>query len=262
MVSNSENKSASVDQPIEGVTPCLVFTVDTEANNTLLAHPLTELDDATNLKQPEKIIQDGKIAPANEAISILFQKLSSLSQGPTLTENEAKTIWDSGAKIIDLKQEIREWEKVATPTASDVKAQEDKLKEIRQELKALEDAETAFWQQQTTDLQAVSLLDTSAKGITKQQVIRAFTGLHFDANQWSAALADGNRAPWLLGCRKQKGTRSRKHLALWCPVEIALALTDKGRDIQLKKLDAVFVAHSFLKPWRERWTDISDRFRG
>lgn len=97
-------------------------------------------------------------------------------------------------------------------------------------------------------------------GIGKQQVITAFRGIHYDAEQWKKYLA--SPPVWLKECRTQRGTKSvKKHPALWNPVQIAIALTDQKRGVQIKKLDAVFVANKFLTPWCEMWTDKSELFR-
>lgn len=93
------------------------------------------------------------------------------------------------------------------------------------------------------------------KGISKQQVIKAFDGVHFNHDQWSRSLA--SPPPWLKGCRVVKGKRGdNKISALWNPVQIALALLAK--DIEIKKLDVVFVG---LSDWTAEWQDVSDMFR-
>ncbi|MBN9132021.1 MAG: hypothetical protein J0H48_01460 [Nitrosospira multiformis] len=83
-----------------------------------------------------------------------------------------------------------------------------------------------------------------AKGITKQQVINAFEGMHFNRDQWSNALADAPK--WLARARVIKG--NKKTSALWNPVQIAVELSSIG--ISVKKLDAVFIN---LKDWIEEW---------
>lgn len=104
-----------------------------------------------------------------------------------------------------------------------------------------------------------SMQDTP-RGITKQQVITAFDGLHFNAEKWGKYLA--SPAPWLIECRTQQGAKSLlKKPSLWNPVLIAVALSDDKRKVPIKKLDAVFVAHIFLKPWCAAWTDASAIFR-
>ncbi|MFA7241915.1 MAG: hypothetical protein WC091_17515 [Sulfuricellaceae bacterium] len=93
--------------------------------------------------------------------------------------------------------------------------------------------------------------------LTKGQIIAAFQGLHYNAEQWSKYLA--SPPPWLVECRKAKGSKIAS--ALWNPVEIAVALTDPKRGISVPKLDAVFVAHVFLAPWAEEWRKASDYLR-
>jgi hypothetical protein len=91
------------------------------------------------------------------------------------------------------------------------------------------------------------------KGMTKQQVIDAFEGLHFTTGaQWSKALADVPK--WLEPCRVMKG--SKKASALWNPAQIAVALYDKK--IPIKKLDAVFVG---LNAWTDEWQKTSELLR-
>ena len=103
--------------------------------------------------------------------------------------------------------------------------------------------------------------DTSAakveavvRGITKQQVITAFEGLHFNADQWGKYLA--SPPEWLIDCRVAKG--SKKTSATWNPVLIAIALADPKRGISVKKLDALFVG---LKDWTDEWREKSDYLR-
>lgn len=95
------------------------------------------------------------------------------------------------------------------------------------------------------------------KYLTKQQIITAFEGLHFTAEQWKKYLADTPK--WLETCREQRGSKSAT--ALWNPALIAVALTEPPRNIPVKKLDAVFVAHSFLKQWTDDWRDASEYLR-
>lgn len=95
------------------------------------------------------------------------------------------------------------------------------------------------------------------KGLTKKEVINAFTGLHFDKEtQWHSAL--GKNIPnWLLECRMEPGRKGDNTTsALWNPVLIATALLDKN--ITVKKLNAVFVD---LKDWREEWQEASANWR-
>jgi hypothetical protein len=96
----------------------------------------------------------------------------------------------------------------------------------------------------------------AARGITKQQAIRAFEGLHFrDVSGWKKALSDVPQ--WLEPCRVLKGKRgSNKESTLWNPVLIAIALLDKS--IPIKKLDTVFVR---LNDWAEEWREKSEFFR-
>lgn len=93
--------------------------------------------------------------------------------------------------------------------------------------------------------------------LTKGQMTAAFEDLHYNADQWSKYLA--SPPPWLVECRKAKGSKTAS--ALWNPVEIAIALTVPKRGISVQKLDAVFVAHCFLKQWVEEWRKASDYLR-
>lgn len=101
------------------------------------------------------------------------------------------------------------------------------------------------------------LPDTSVakKGITKQQVMIAFEGIHFDHDHWGRNLA--TPPDWLVECRVAKG--NKKTSATWNPVLIAIALTDPKRGmILLKKLDAIFIG---LKDWEDEWKEASALFR-
>ena len=92
-------------------------------------------------------------------------------------------------------------------------------------------------------------VEAVAKGITKQQVITAFEGLHFNADQWGKYLA--SPPEWLANCRVMRG--NKKTSALWNPALIATALLDKK--ITIKKLDAVFIR---LSDWADEWQEKSD----
>lgn len=92
----------------------------------------------------------------------------------------------------------------------------------------------------------------AVRGITKSAVINAFHGLHFDRNQWSKYTA--TTPEWLKACRVQRG--DKRTSALWNPVDIGIALLDKG--ILLRKIDAVFVN---LKDWADEWREKSAYFR-
>jgi hypothetical protein len=96
----------------------------------------------------------------------------------------------------------------------------------------------------------------SKRGITKQQIISAFEGLHFNtAAQWDNALADV--PDWLEPGVIMKGKRgNNKQSTLWDPVQIAVALL--GKNIPIKKLDSVFVR---LGDWADEWRATSDYFR-
>lgn len=94
----------------------------------------------------------------------------------------------------------------------------------------------------------------AVKGITKQQVINAFEGIHFDRDHWGKNLATPPN--WLEYCRVARG--NKKTSATWNPVLIAIALTDPKRGISVKRLDAVFVD---LKDWAVAWREASDYLR-
>lgn len=111
-----------------------------------------------------------------------------------------------------------------------------------------------------SDESVVSANDGSSacKGITKQQLISAFQGVYFTADQWSKYSASPPK--WLLDARTQKGGKSRRtQQTLWNPVLVALSLSEKG--IAFNKLDAIFAAHRFLKDWIEVWRESSADFR-
>ena len=93
----------------------------------------------------------------------------------------------------------------------------------------------------------------ASKGITKNAVISAFEGLHYDGGQWKRLLSDQN-AKWLLPCRVARGDKNTS--SLWNPPDIALTLLDKG--ILIRKLDAVFVG---LQEWQEEWQKKAAIFR-
>lgn len=92
------------------------------------------------------------------------------------------------------------------------------------------------------------------RSITKQQVINAFEGLHFNRDKWGKYLADP--PDWLVECRVTPGVQGRKESATWNPVLIAAALFDKG--VIIKKLNAVFV---HLNNWADEWREKSASFR-
>lgn len=89
-------------------------------------------------------------------------------------------------------------------------------------------------------------------GITKQKVIIAFAGLHFDCDKWSKYLGDPPQ--WLEKCRLERG--NKKASATWNPVLIAVELLDKH--VPIKKLDAVFVG---LKDWADEWQKKTELLR-
>ncbi|RFC35345.1 MAG: hypothetical protein DID92_2727744197 [Candidatus Nitrotoga sp. SPKER] len=80
--------------------------------------------------------------------------------------------------------------------------------------------------------------------ITKNAVINAFNGLHFNHAQWGLYLADPPE--WLKVCRVDKGYK--KIPATWDPVCIGKALLTKG--VPMSKLDEVFIR---LKDWTTKW---------
>lgn len=89
------------------------------------------------------------------------------------------------------------------------------------------------------------------RSITKGAVINAFEGLHFDRNGWNNALSDVPK--WIEPCRVALGRKGDKtNPATWNPVLIAHALL--GKNITIKKLDAVFVS---LTDWVDEWQETS-----
>lgn len=96
------------------------------------------------------------------------------------------------------------------------------------------------------------------RGITKQQVVNAFDGIHFNCEQWNKALGK-NIPEWLKTCQAMPGKKGdNKTSATWNPVLIAMALTDPKRGISVNKLDVVFVG---LKDWADEWRYASDYLR-
>ncbi len=92
----------------------------------------------------------------------------------------------------------------------------------------------------------------AVKGIPKYKVVNAFENLHFSRDMWNKYLGDPPN--WLRECRTARG--SKKASALWNPVQIAVELF--GKDIPIKRLDAVFVG---LKDWKDEWQAASAYFR-
>lgn len=155
---------------------------------------------------------------------------------------------DVRKEIIKIEQKIKEWESKATPTATDYKIQQEAIKALQEQFKALESISLG------ADKEAI---EKTPPGITKQQIITAFEGIKFNAEQWSKYTA--SVPGWLLPARMQRGTKSvAKHPTLWNPVLVAVALLDSA---PIKRLDAVFQTHKFLSEWAEIWTDRSEILR-
>lgn len=88
-------------------------------------------------------------------------------------------------------------------------------------------------------------------GITKDQVITAFAHL-LPIKDLSGALADGKGTYGAEGARVQRGTRDKRHAALWDPVYLAVTYYERYR-LPLPKLNRVFTDNNFLLPWLETW---------
>lgn len=151
-----------------------------------------------------------------------------------------------------VKQQIVGWERMSdhgTPSEAIIK--ERKLDELRLALSQLEHEADATADSTNKDEEPLSL---PQRGLNKEQVITAFGDLV--GTNLSKALADG--AKWVLPARLAKGTPGRRHLSMWDPVVLAVALQyDKGAS--LHKLKQVFQTHDFLSPWRERWEEIASQ---
>lgn len=80
--------------------------------------------------------------------------------------------------------------------------------------------------------------------MTKNAVINAFNGLHFNHTQWHLYLTDPPEWLKISGVEKEY----KKTPATWNPDLIALALRAKG--VSGSKLDDVF---SKLTDWAEEW---------
>jgi hypothetical protein len=98
------------------------------------------------------------------------------------------------------------------------------------------------------------------KYLTKQQIITAFEGLHFDDKRWSKYLA--SPPEWLKLCCKGKGKPGdNSNSSQWDPVLIAVALNEPERGISVQKLDAAFASKPPLKHWADEWRDVSEYLR-
>jgi hypothetical protein len=92
----------------------------------------------------------------------------------------------------------------------------------------------------------------AVKGIDKRKVQAAFQNIKWDYDHWGKNLATPPN--WLKDCRVARGDKNTS--ALWNPADIALALLDKN--IQIKKLDAVFVD---LNDWADEWRKKTEHER-
>lgn len=91
----------------------------------------------------------------------------------------------------------------------------------------------------------------SVRGINKQEAVTAFQGIYWDLKEWRKYL--GDPPDWLKKCQKQKGVRGNNKIsATWDPVEIALALLDKG--ISEEELSQAF-KKQVLKDWADLWKE-------
>lgn len=96
----------------------------------------------------------------------------------------------------------------------------------------------------------------SVRGISKQKIMFAFDGIYFDSARWGKYLA--SQPKWLKECCVAKGKRGDNKISgLWNPVQIAIALIDKG--VAIKKLDNIFAVH--LKDWDSEWSEQSEYVR-
>ncbi len=93
---------------------------------------------------------------------------------------------------------------------------------------------------------------TEIKGEPKQIIIAAFAEVYFDEVKWARNLADPQK--WLKDCRVMKG--NAKESAIWNPVDIGIALTDK--DVSITKLDNIFKEWA---NWKDEWEEKSDHLR-
>lgn len=161
--------------------------------------------------------------------------------------------FDLWCKKDAIEREIGKWESMHHQNdPAKAKIQDDKLAELRDKL---EEIEQRF---KLPPPDAPAALVEAIRGITKQQVINAFEGIHFDREQWNKALGK-NIPDWLKTCRAMPGKiGDNKTSATWNPVLIAAALYgDSGKSIPRKKLDAVFIR---LKDWADEWHEVSALF--
>lgn len=91
-------------------------------------------------------------------------------------------------------------------------------------------------------------------GVDKKTIALKFHDIYWSESEWNKSLASPPK--WLKECRVSRGTRSKNNPSSWNPVDIAIALTDKG--ISTSKLDAVFVS---LSAWRDEWETKSEYLR-
>ncbi len=91
-------------------------------------------------------------------------------------------------------------------------------------------------------------------GVDKRTIALKFHDIYWSESKWNKSLASPPK--WLKECRVSRGTKSKNNPSSWNPVDIAIALTDKG--ISTSKLDAVFIS---LSSWRDEWGIKSEYLR-
>jgi hypothetical protein len=95
-------------------------------------------------------------------------------------------------------------------------------------------------------------------GLKSLQIVSIFDGIYFNGDQWHKNLSDPPK--WLLQARLQKGTRDKKHIALWDPTNIALTLLDKK--VSISKIDYAFENNKkILGEWHTTWEEKSSYLR-
>ena len=173
-------------------------------------------------------------------------------------EEEIKYRRNLSSEINKVRREIGKWELMRHQNDPvKAKIQDEKLTELRAKLSELSELLEKPWERPPNLQSDAAKVVATKRGITKNQVIDAFAGLHFDGhNGWRNALSDVPQ--WIEPCRVTLGRKGDNSIsATWNPVLIAVALIDKG--ITAKQLDAVFFhsQHDWADEWADEWAEAS-----
>lgn len=114
-------------------------------------------------------------------------------------------------------------------------------------------------QENTQDADSLSKNEIAKKGISKENVIKAFGKLNISGEQYNLKSPMKHYDKWILSSLIHRGGKGRGNSSFWNPVDLAFLIHSQF-NVSMTSLNNAFKNHDFLSEFKDEWEEKYSRF--